>query len=86
MFPAAEPEAAVGALLLAGGAVGAILLEGGAAPVELPEAAFAIAVEAASPAARGSPAKVSVLAALPVRLPPCFWNSASEMGGRDVAV
>ena len=53
-------------------------------------ATFAVAppaatFEAASPAARGSPAKFSVLTSLPERLPPCFWNSSRETGGSVVA-
>ena len=53
-------------------------------------ATFAVApllatFEAVSPAARGSPTKLSVLTSLPVRLPPCFWNSSKEIGGSVVA-
>ena len=52
-----------------------------AATFEVAPAAF----EAVSPAARGSPAKLSVLTSLPVRPPPCFWNSSMEIGGSVVA-
>lgn len=49
------------------------------------EATLEVAAEVVVPAARGSPANVSVLTSLPVRLPPCFWNSFSEIGGKEVA-
>ena len=76
--------AASGAAPAAGFGVPLGAIEVLAFPVR-PEAAVFAADEVVSPAARGSPVNVSVLASLPVRLPPCFLNSARVMGGRWVA-